>query len=469
MTAMLRFAPPSGQTHPLEATARPTGTPFPPGSARLPLGLTAAGPQLARLSLATLLSLLLGLLLAFAPAAPALATPAAVAEITLVAGSVWRHPGEGKEQALKANDKVFEGDRIVTGSGAVAHLKFIDGAHVGLREGSELRILAYRAQPMAVNLELSKGTLRHISGEYAKKSRETFRLNTPIAAIGVRGTDFITGLRDQKTFALLLEGAIYLSPGDCRANCPRTLIDLPQTLATMDLGGRVETRQIDPAEIRNLVGNQRLAQAAGDPANPRQADTEKNRSLLGKLPEAKDSVEPKDPRPALVWSRWLASGRLDESFSRENAEMAADPAYQARITNLYYTLWRKEDSGSWTPGGGTVSLRLDQAAARYYDGYLNLPVTVERGSLELGLNDRSFATRLEGRLSGDVPRGLESLAHSQTLIDARGTIDTQGRFVSTTPRVDVSGVIALDKNSAGYLFETPVLNGNLQGVTSWKR
>ena len=394
----------------------------------------------------------------------ALAASQPVAELTLVAGQVWRTPLEGTEQPVRTSDKVFEGDRIVTAAGAVAHLKFVDGAHVGLREGSELKITAYRADPITITLELTKGTLRHISGEYAKKSRESFRLNTPIAAIGVRGTDFITGLRDQKTFALLLEGAIYLSPGECTGDCPRTLIALPKTLATMDPRGHVETRQIEPAEIRNLVGGQRLAQTPADTLGTRQADSEKNRTLLGNLPESSNKI-----RPELVWTRWLAAGRLSESFAQDNEEIAADAAYQAKASNLYYTLWRKEEGASWIPGGGTFNLRLDQAAARYYDGYLNLPVNIERGSLELGLTDRSFTTRLQGRLAGEAPRGLESLGVSQTLLDVRGSIDDQGRLLSNTAQGTVAGAVSLDKSSAAYLFDKPVLNGTVQGVTTWKR
>lgn len=396
------------------------------------------------------------------------AAPMTIAEVTLVAGSVLRYPQEGKAQPLRSADKIQEGDRIVTGAGAVVHLRFVDGAHVGLRESSELKIMAYRADPVAISLDLGKGTLRHISGEYAKKSSESFRLNTPIAAIGVRGTDFIAGLRDQKTFALLLDGAIYLSPGACPAECPRTLVATPQTLATIDVRGQVETRQVEPSEIRNLVGRQRLAQAATDAsALARNANSEKNRPLVGNVPEA--PVEVANVRPELVWTRWLASGRLDESFSRDDAEFTAKADYQAKVSNLYYTLWRREEASSWSPGSGTLNLRLDQAAARYYDGFVNVPIAIERGTLSLVLGDRSFSTRLEGRLAGDVPRGLEALAPLQTLIDARGSIDAQGRLMSTTPNVNVAGAVALDKSAAGYLFDKPVLNGNLQGVTLWKR
>ena len=81
----------------------------------------------------------------FGSAAGAWATTVAVAEVTLVAGEVLRYPAAGKSQVLKAADKLYEGDRVVTSNGAVAHLKFVDGAHVGLRESSELKINVYRA------------------------------------------------------------------------------------------------------------------------------------------------------------------------------------------------------------------------------------------------------------------------------------------------------------------------------------
>ena len=41
-----------------------------------------------------------------------------------------------------------------------------------------------------VKLNLIEGTARAVSGEAAKAAKERFRLNTPIAAIGVRGTDY---------------------------------------------------------------------------------------------------------------------------------------------------------------------------------------------------------------------------------------------------------------------------------------
>lgn len=391
-----------------------------------------------------------------------------VAEVTLIAGPVWRINAQDQREPLARHARLQEGDRILTGSGALVHLRFVDGAHLGLREASELKIVAYRNDPVKISLELSRGTARHISGDYARQAPQSFRLSTPMAAIGVRGTDFLTGVREEKTFALLLEGAILVRQASCPGGCPETLISQPKTLATVDLQGGVQTRLLDPAEIQHLIGNPRLAKAAAaaDAAVPNEPD--KNHALLNRLP---GDLPASNAPPELIWVRWLAIGRLDENFSRPHEAMQGETDYQPLATNLSYTLWRREPEGaSWVPGGGTVNLRLDQVAARYTNGFMSLPVVMESGRLQLQLNDQGFSTQLVGRLAdGQVPHGLESLARSQTLLDLRGRIDHQGRLLGRTQSAEVTGGVALDKNSAGYLFKTQAPYGQIDGVTLWKR
>ena len=416
--------------------------------------------------------LLCGVLSAFAVFLVTLGQACAwVAEVTLTAGPVWRVDDHGRREDLQPKARLDEGARIVTGAGGLVHLRFVDGAHLGLRESSELKIVAYRSNPGRISLELARGTARHISGDYARQDPQSFRLSTPVAAIGVRGTDFVTGVRDDKTFALLLEGAILVSQSTCRTDCRETLIAQPQTLATIDLAGGVQTRQLEPAEIRQLIGGSANAKAtqgaivAGDATGKLPANEV---SVPGKLPA--NNVVANSP-PDLVWVRWLSIGRLDETFSRSTEAMRDETGYRPLATNLSYTLWRRElDGSSWIPGGGSVDLRLEQAAARYSNGFLNLPVVIESGRLQLNFADQSFSTQLAGRLADSkTPAGLESLANTQTLLNLNGTIDAQGRMLGRGAGADLTGGIALDKKSAGYLFSAPAPYGQIDGVTLWKR
>ncbi|MBK9684459.1 MAG: FecR domain-containing protein [Betaproteobacteria bacterium] len=87
---------------------------------------------------------------------------------------------------------VFVGDRVETSASGHVHLKFVDDAAVAVRPDSSLEIQAYRfdAQRPAgseVRLQVEHGIARSISGRATEVDKNRFRLNTPVAAIGVRG------------------------------------------------------------------------------------------------------------------------------------------------------------------------------------------------------------------------------------------------------------------------------------------
>ncbi|CAN0411443.1 unnamed protein product [Discosporangium mesarthrocarpum] len=63
-----------------------------------------------------------------------------------------------------------------------------------------------------VRFTLEEGVTRSISGDAARSARERFRFYTPIAAIGVRGTDFVVSATESTTRAMVNEGIIVLAP-----------------------------------------------------------------------------------------------------------------------------------------------------------------------------------------------------------------------------------------------------------------
>jgi len=403
-------------------------------------------------------------------AAPVFAT-SSVGVSTLVAGPVWRMDASGERESMHANTRVNEGDRIVTGAGGLVHLRFDDGAHVGLRESSELQIVAYRSEPAAIEFELKYGTLRQISGMIARRAPESFRLKTPIASIGVRGTDFIAGMRDNSTYALLLEGAIIVRPAECAGGCGERLLSTPHTLAMVDSHGGVQTRSVAPEEIQQLIGNQRLVQgktgnaqaAAGSEGHLR--NTHENMGgVISELDKSRLS-------PSLVWVRWLATGSMQENFTKDLALFPNAQDYKMRLGNLNFLLWRKEPAGSsWQPGQGEISFALGNSVARYTDAINDLPLTIESGRLNLSFADRGFSTELTGKLASEtVPRGLESLAESGTLINMAGEIGANGRLIAITPQGKVLGVLSLDNQTAAYLFSRVHGIGQVEGITEWKR
>gem|GEM_PF-2003480 len=107
---------------------------------------------------------------------------------------------EGQSRALKRRSKIFAGDTLQTGAGAKLQLRFSDGGIISLREHTGFRVKEYRLDEHGNESKsfstLIKGGFRAITGSIGKKKAENYRIDTPIATIGVRGTNFEAVLSD---------------------------------------------------------------------------------------------------------------------------------------------------------------------------------------------------------------------------------------------------------------------------------
>ena len=149
-------------------------------------------------------------------AATAGAATAGVGQVSLLIGQARVVRKDGQVEALKRGMSVNVGDRVETSASGHVHLRFIDNAAVSVRPDSALEIQAYRfdaEQPASseVRLQVDHGITRSISGRATEVDKNRFRMNTPVAAIGVRGTDFIVQATDARMRASVAEGAIVVS------------------------------------------------------------------------------------------------------------------------------------------------------------------------------------------------------------------------------------------------------------------
>jgi hypothetical protein len=126
-----------------------------------------------------------------------LSSTAAVAQDS--AGMVVASRGEvlamanGGSRELKQGDFIYEQDEIITSSRSFAVLQFVDGAKVTVRPDSTMIIEQYLYAGNdgdAAELNLVSGGLRVITGAMAKTNPENYKVRTPVALMGVRGTEF---------------------------------------------------------------------------------------------------------------------------------------------------------------------------------------------------------------------------------------------------------------------------------------
>lgn len=94
--------------------------------------------------------------------------------------------------------EIYVGDRLLTGADGQISVRFTDGMRMNIGPASQLNVDDYLHDPKGDRgwFDLLRGSLRTVTGMIGKRSPKSFRLRTPTAVIGVRGTDFSVVQRD---------------------------------------------------------------------------------------------------------------------------------------------------------------------------------------------------------------------------------------------------------------------------------
>lgn len=140
--------------------------------------------------------LLAALLLALAPGAVA-SEPAG--RVVFTTGEVTTVDAEGFRRPLTRHDVVYPGETVNTGPRAGVQMRMRDDALIELEPDSRLVIERYGSRAAGAGdaiLRFVRGALRTVTGAFGKGEGETYRLHTPVATIGVRGTQYALELCD---------------------------------------------------------------------------------------------------------------------------------------------------------------------------------------------------------------------------------------------------------------------------------
>lgn len=119
---------------------------------------------------------------------------ATAGRVDFAIGDVRALAADGRSRPLAKGAEVASGEMIDTGSGR-AQLRFSDGAQVSLAPQTQFRIDEYKFAGQADGSEkgffsLLKGAMRTITGAVGRSNRSNYRVNTIVATIGIRGTEF---------------------------------------------------------------------------------------------------------------------------------------------------------------------------------------------------------------------------------------------------------------------------------------
>jgi hypothetical protein len=118
--------------------------------------------------------------------------PSQVGEVLIARGETLAINQQKVSRDLNVGDAVYVGDKIVTGENGFLRLHMVDNARLDLRCYSIMVIENYDLQSKKRRsiLNLLQGSLRKVSGEIGKWTEDIYQLKTPVASVGVRGTEY---------------------------------------------------------------------------------------------------------------------------------------------------------------------------------------------------------------------------------------------------------------------------------------
>ena len=419
---------------------------------------------------------------------------------------------------LALGDPVAEGDTISTGKDGYVYLRTIDNGLLILRPSSKARIVTYQvdtANPAntRIKLELLSGVARSVSGEAVKLARQNFRFNTPVAAIGVRGTDFTVYTDNETSRVTVLSGGVVVSgfSGSCSPDgggpCEHAVsreLSAAQVGQMLQVGRGTAVPQLmsaSPALAPDAVapprGDEPQAKA-GAPVAPASAiepslDPQKAGGILQQgnvvvskpgpvsdpapppstmpppvatpvaTPVTTPVATPAAPLPQLVWGRWQAAA--DQAATLDTAKLAAEGAKRATMDSNF-AIYRT--AGSWTmPSEGVVGFKLMNSQALVRDELTSAVNTasIENGKLNVDFGASKFST------SFDLVNGAERFAlQAKGLIGNDGQLSGNSQF-STPTNMLVNGALSPENGmSAAYIFTSRLDTKRIaSGITYWNK
>lgn len=128
---------------------------------------------------------------------------------------VWAFgtPPEATRGPLFRTDDLYADELIETVENGALHIRFLDDTKLRLGSLSRVTLDSFvydrNTSSGEMVVDLGEGIFRFITG---KMNQDGFQVRTPVAVIGVRGTDFIVGVASDGTTTIsVIEGAIEVT------------------------------------------------------------------------------------------------------------------------------------------------------------------------------------------------------------------------------------------------------------------
>lgn len=427
-------------------------------------------------------------------------------QVIFIAGDVAAVNGH-ETRSLAHGDKIYVGDALTTAANGYIHVRFADGGLISVRPESQATIETYQFDPdnpaaSQVRISLEKGVLRSATGTAGQKNKEAFRVNTPMAAIGIRGTDFVVFVDESLSRIAVNKGGVVVAPfgEDCSAasfapcggeasaelfaSVSKALLEVRAgqdfALVTSDGPSPDEIIAPHPEEASLfdsfISGAQRVIQQkvglSAPGAESYEDGLENVRRYLGQetlvqqafalgslesdavLPATRGLVE----SPEIIWGRWSIYQGNDPDYVSISQLIADDRQYA--LLNTVFAMLENKHTERLVPENGRATFKLNS-----YESYIKRGTSLEAAGISnpaliVDFDQSRFATRLDVHAAS-----LPGVVH----VLGAGELTRDGFFRSdATSLSKIDGVLSPNALEAGLLFDYQVSPGvNAIGATHW--
>ena len=389
---------------------------------------------------------------------------------------------QGKpNRSVQTGDPVYVGDHIQTLANSQLHLRMVDNAFLALRPSSQLVISAYqydKDQPQAskIRIDLEQGTSRAVSGKGGQAAKNQYRFNTPLAAIGLRGTDYTVWADAEKTRVSVAQGGVIVSPlgpdclmsqlGPCASALSRELTSGTPNLfieITANQAPKLLQKHSDTSSKASGVSMASSAPAKLDILQ--QSIEQKNVADQVNNVDAATNVANQTARYESIakWGRWTALvQQLPQGSESINKAFAQIPNLEIVNSNDVFALAYPGQTPIRLPDQGRAQFSLVAAEAYVKDKDFLSRAGVKSGQLEIDFAQNLFNTQLAVAIN----------AATIDTVKSQGAIDRFGRMTSNgaLSNANVNGIVLNKGMEATYLFDKSLATGGvLSGVAQWAR
>jgi hypothetical protein len=398
-------------------------------------------------------------------------TPAG--SVLMAIGPVWAETN-GQRTPLERGQQVDVGQNLITLDGGHLYVRMRDGGLVTLRPNSVLEIEVFDYEPGKpeagkVRYSLRRGVARSVTGAIGEANKDAFRFNTPVAAIGVRGTDFVTFSDTQTTRVSVKSGAVVVSALNdiCRAEGFGACLDHAIALRAGNSNSYIEVNRHERTP-RLLQDSRNMTPDRMSPPNPDEpvASLQENRinNALNEQSRQTPKIDVRTPAPVVDigmndvhWGRWsgtypgVSGATVRELLAAKKDIQVVSSLFGMGVTQLPERL----------PERWQAEFKLTGGDAYVVSNNIYTKAELGGGNLKIDMAAKQFTANA---------KVIENVnTHS---IDAIGVVDFRGYLESdpTKSNSQLHGVVNANLKTVGSVFEKPVGDGrSLTGTMVWHR